>query len=479
MEPEGLITPNLPSVAAASQGSPIAAVAAAALGMFAVTLDAVVVNVALPSIRQDLGGGIAGLQWIVDGYTLTFAAFLLSAGSLSDRLGSRRSFGIGVALFVVASVGCGLAPNLVALIVARLAQGAAAAVMMPSSMAVIAQAFPEPARRARSVAAWAMGGAVASSSGPVIGGLLTLASWRLIFLINLPVGLLIVFLLICAGRPTATQRRKVPFDWVGQVTAILAMGSIIYATIEAGSVGIQAPQVLATLAVGVAAFGGFVLAQARGRHPMIPHELVHSRTVSIASAVGFAFMVGFYGLPFVMSLYLQEGRGLTALETGLVFLPMMIIGLIVTPFTAWLIERIGARRLVTTGLIVMATGLASVALAPAQTPVWVLSTIMVVVGLSGPLIMPPMTSLLLGNVAGHVSGTASGVFNTSRQIGGGLAVAVFGALLAERSEFNSGVAASLSTAAAVALIAATASRFLPTGNESAIGRHTQAAAPPS
>lgn len=447
--------------------------------MFAVTLDAVIVNVALPGIRQDLGGGIAGLQWIVDGYVLAFAAFLLSAGSLSDRLGSRRSFGIGVGLFVVASMACVFAPNLEALVLARFAHGAGAAVMMPSSMAVIAHTFPEPAQRARAVAAWAMGGALASSSGPVVGGLLTLVSWRLIFLVNLPVGILILFLLARAGRPPVLQRRNVPFDWVGQATAVVAMGSIIYATFEAGSEGILAPHIIAILALGVAALGGFVIAQVRGRHPMIPRELVHSRTVLVASAVGFAFMVGFYGLPFVMSLYLQEGRGLSALETGLVFLPMMAIGLIVTPFSAWLIERIGARRLVVTGLLVMTAGLLSIALLPAQTPVWAFATLMVVVGLSGPLIMPPMTSLLLGNVPGRLSGTASGVFNTSRQVGGGLAVAFFGALLANPDALSGGVVTSLSIAAAVALVAAAASRFLPYGNEpTAIGREP-AAAPPS
>src|SRR5215210_889831 len=168
--------PNLVSIA-----GPGLALAAALLGFFVITLDAVVVNVALPAIRSDLGGGMTGLQWVVDGYTLMFAALLLSSGSLSDRIGARRAFGVGLALFVTASVACGLAPSLGALVVARFIQGAAAAVMMPSSMALIGQAYPDPAKRARAVAMWAMGGAVASSSGPVLGGLLTLISWRMIF----------------------------------------------------------------------------------------------------------------------------------------------------------------------------------------------------------------------------------------------------------------------------------------------------------
>ena len=171
-----------------------AALAAAVLGFFIVTFDAVVVDVALPSIRADLGGGISGLQWVVDGYTLMFAALLLAAGAFSDRARRRRAFTVGVVVFVAASAACGLAPGLGTLVAARFAQGSAAAVMMPASMALIGQTYPDPTRRARAVAIWAMGGAIASSSGPVLGGLLTLVSWRLIFLINIPVGLVAVAL---------------------------------------------------------------------------------------------------------------------------------------------------------------------------------------------------------------------------------------------------------------------------------------------
>jgi MFS family permease len=188
------------------------ALAAALLGFFMITLDAVVVNVALPSIRRDLGGGITGLQWVVDGYTLMFAA-LLSAGSLSDRAGARRAFAAGLCVFATASAACGLAPGLGALVAARFVQGAAAAVMMPASMALIRQAYADPATRARAVAVWAMGGAVASSSGPVLGGLLTLVSWRLIFFINVPAGALALALL---ARTERSPHRTAPFDWAGR-----------------------------------------------------------------------------------------------------------------------------------------------------------------------------------------------------------------------------------------------------------------------
>jgi MFS transporter, DHA2 family, methylenomycin A resistance protein len=430
--------------------------AAAVLGFFMVTLDAVVVNVALPTIRHNLGGGMTSLQWIVDGYTLMFAALLLSAGALSDRAGARRAFAIGLSVFVAASAACGLAPDLGVLVAARFAQGAAAAVMMPSSMALIGQAYADPACRARAVAVWAMGGAIASSSGPVLGGLLTLVSWRLIFFINVPAGAVALILL---ARTVRSPHRSVPFDWTGQVSAVLTMGGLTYGTIEAGAQGFAAPEVLAAFAVAVVALAAFLAAQARGAHPMVPLDLVRSRTVSVAVAVGFAFVVGYYGLPFVMSLYLQQLRGLSALATGAVFLPMMLVGAALTPFSARIAERVGAHVLITGGLAMMTAGLIILAVIPSS-PVWALAVLMILVGLAGPLVMPPLTGVLLNSVPGHRAGTASGVFNTSRQVGGALAVAVFGALLADRATFLQGLRTSLLLAAGVALAAAGASLLL-------------------
>ena len=437
--------------------------AAAVLGFFVITLDAVVVNVALPSIRGDLGGGVTGLQWVVDGYVLMFAALLLSAGALSDRVGARRAFAAGLSLFVAASAACGLAPSLGALVAARFVQGAAAAVLMPSSMALIHQTYADAARRARGVAVWAMGGAVASSSGPVLGGFLSLVSWRLIFGINIPVGAVALALLAWTAR---SPHRKVPFDRVGQVTAVLAMGGLTYGAIEAGAVGLTAPRVLTAFVVAVVALAAFLAAQARGAHPMVPLELFRSTNVSVAVAVGFAFIVGYYGLPFVMSLYLQQLRGLSPLATGVAFLPMMLVGAALTPFSARLAERLGARLLIGGGLILMTTGLAVLAVVGSSTRVWVLAVLMVLVGLAGPLVSPPVTAVLLNSVPGQRAGTASGVFNTSRQVGGALAVAVFGALLAHPGTFLQGLRTSLLLAAGVALAAAAASRLLqpPRGN---------------
>ena len=436
---------------------PVVALAVAVLTFFVITLDAVVVNVALPSVRRELGGGIGGLQWVVDGYTLMFAALLLSAGALSDRIGARRALAGGLLLFVVASASCAVAPTLGVLVGARFVQGAAAAAVMPASMALIGQAYPAPVSRARAVAVWAMGGAVASSSGPVLGGLLTLDSWRLIFLLNLPVGALALVLLTRTGTSPHHER---PFDPVGQLAAVAAMGGVTYGAIEAGVAGFTAPRVLAAFAVAAVALGVFVLAQVRGAHPMVPPDLFRSRTVTVAVVVGFAFVVGYYGLPFVASLFLQQVRGLSPLATGAVFLPMMLVGLGLTPFSARLAERIGVRTAVLGGLLAMTCGLVALGLAPATAPVWALAALMALVGIGGPLVMPPLTGALLNAVPAVRAGVASGVFNTSRQVGGALAVAVFGALLAGPSGFLIGVRASLLLAAAVALAAAGAALLL-------------------
>jgi MFS transporter, DHA2 family, methylenomycin A resistance protein len=217
---------------------------------------------------------------------------------------------------------------------------------------------------------------------------------------------------------------------------------------------------MAAFAIALIALVGFLAAQARGTHPMVPLELFRSRTVSAAVVIGFAFIVGYFGLPFVMSLYLQQLRGLSALATGLVFLPMMLVGAVLTPFSARLVERLGARLLVGGGLGLMTAGLAVFAVVESSTPVWVLAGLMVLVGLAGPLTMPPVMAVLLNSVPGQQAGVASGIFNTSRQLGGALAVAVFGALLAQPGTFMAGLRTSLLLAAGVALAAAAASRLL-------------------
>ena len=320
--------------------------AAAVLGFFVITLDATIVNVALPSIRSGLGGGITGLQWVVDGYTLMFAALLLSAGALSDRVGAKRAFGGGLLIFAGASVICGVAPSLAVLVAARFLQGVGAAVVMPASMALVRHAYDDPAARGRAVAVWAMGGAVAAAAGPVLGGLLSLASWRLIFWVNVPV---VAVTLALLARTRRSPHHVVPFDWTGQVLTIAAMGALTFGAIDAGPHGLTSARVVTALAVAVLAGGAFVLVQARGTHPMVPLSLFRSATVNVAVVIGFVFMVGFYGLPFLFSLYFQTVRGLSPLAAGVAFLPMMLLSAAVTPFTARIVERVGPRVPVVAG----------------------------------------------------------------------------------------------------------------------------------
>jgi MFS transporter, DHA2 family, methylenomycin A resistance protein len=434
-----------------------AALLAAVLGFFAITLDALVVNVALPSIRHDLGGGITGLQWVVDGYTLMFAALLLSAGALSDRVGARRAFGTGMAVFVVASAACGLAPTLGVLIAARLVQGAGAAILMPSSLTLIRVAYPDQVHRGRAIGVWTIAGAVAAGAGPVAGGALNLVSWRMIFFINLPVGAVALFGLARAGR---SPRREVPFDWAGQILAVLAMSALTFGVIEAGADGFGATEVQVALVASVAALAAFIAVQAREAHPMVPLDLFGSRTVVIASGTGFAFMTGFYGTVFLYSIYLQQSRGLSPLATGLVFLPSSVASGFGSPLAARLAERFGPRVPIVGGMVIMGLGLAVLAAVTASAPVWLLAVLRIPVGICGPLAMQPTTVVLLESVPAHRSGVASSVFNTSRQLGGALAVAVFGALLAARGQLLDGVRESMIIAAAVALAAAAANLLL-------------------
>lgn len=434
-----------------------AAMAAALLGIAVMTLDALIVNVALPAIGRDFGDGMTGLQWVVDGYTLMFAALLLSAGSVTDRVGARRAFGVGLAVFVTASAACGLAPNLGVLVAARLVQGSGAAMIAPASLALIREAFPDSARRARAISIWAAASSVGAAAGPVAGGLLSQVSWRMIFFVNLPMGLVALLLLTRTAR---SPRRPAPFDWTGQIAAVAAMGALAYGAIEAGAAGFGAPRVQAAFGLAVAAAAVFLAGQARGAHPMVPLTLLRSRAMSVAATVGFAINVGFYGMVFLLSLYLQESRGLSAPAAGLAFVPMTVLTAFISPTSPWFAAKFGARMPVVTGQLVMAAGLAILSLAPASTPTWALVALMVPVGAGGSLALPSVTALLLDRVPAERAGTAGGVLNASRQLGGALAVAAFGALVTHAAGFHDGLRVSLLLAALLVLLATTANLLL-------------------
>ncbi|WP_245730749.1 DHA2 family efflux MFS transporter permease subunit [Micromonospora pallida] len=427
------------------------------LGFAVVTLDTQVVNVALPDINRDLGGSLPGLQWVVTGYTLMFSALLLFAGTVSDRIGARRAYGTGMMIFVVASAVCGLAPGLGWLVAARILQGVGAALVTPTSLALIRAAYPDSVARARAIAYWAMGGSIAAAAGPILGGALTQLDWRLIFFLNLPVGVAAVLVLRGAAD---SPRHVVSFDVTGQVAAVLALGALTYGVIEGGDLGYGSVRILAVFGIAVIAAVVFLITQARGRHPMVPLDLFRSRTVRVALAVGFLGMVGFYGVVFLQSLYFQQLRGVSPFVTGLLFLPMTGLVALLVPLVARVITRFGPAAAIIGGQLLMAAGLAGLVLLPADAPTLLVAAVMVPVGVGGSFTVPPITSLILDSVPPHRAGTASGVFNTFRQLGGSLGVTAYGAVVASQATFLSGLHISLTATAVLLLLTAAASLTL-------------------
>ncbi|MFF4490554.1 MFS transporter [Streptomyces sp. NPDC001544] len=425
-------------------GSTTAALVAAVLGFFVITLDVSGVNVALPAVGDDLGGSLSGLQWVADSYTLMFAALMLSAGALSDAVGARRAYGWGLAVFTLASLACGVAPTLGALTAARVVQGSAAAVMVPTSLALIRQAYPDAQARARGIALWTVGGAVAIAAGPLLGGLLTTEwSWRAVFFLNVPAGLA-GFLILLRAAPS--PRHPAVFDPPGQLTAVVTLAALTFAVIEGGHDGLTGT-VLAAAGIAVLAGAGFVAVEARRRTPMLPLELFRRRGVSVPVVAGFACNAAFYGGVFVLSLFFQEQRGQSAFSAGLMFVPMAVITAHFNYFSPRAVARYGPRAVIVAGLLVGTAGCCGLAAVGAGTPWWLIALPMVPLGIGGSLAMPALTSLMLDNVAAERAGTAAALLNTSRQTGGALSIAVFGALLA--GDFMPGMRESLLLAAAL------------------------------
>jgi len=436
------------------QGTPVPArlvLAAALLGFFMICLDATAVNVALPAIGSSLHGATAGLQWLVDGYTVPFAALLISAGAVADRAGARRVFGWGLAVFTAASAGCGLAPALWVLIGARVAQGCAAAVMLPASLSLVRQAFGEPAARARAVAVWNSGGAAAIAAGPVLGGVLTSAAgWRAIFFLNLPAGAVTLAL---AARAPRSPRRAAPVDGAGQATAVLGLAALVFGVISGGSDGFTSTAALAALGVAVLACAGFVVAESRARQPMVPLALLRSRAVAVCLLTGFSINVAFYGIAFVLSLYFQRVLGEPPVTTGLLFLPMTGLLTVASLAAARVAARRGHHLPLRLGLTASTLGMAALVFLRSRAGIEIA---LIPAGAGLGFALPSLTYLLLDSMPAARAGLAGGLFNASRQTGGALAVAVFGVLVS--GSFAAGLRQALLISAAL-LAASTAAAF--------------------
>jgi len=405
------------------------ALVAVCLGYFMVILDATIVNVALPALRADLHASVSGLQWVVDGYLLMLAALLLSGGVLADRAGARRVFQVGLALFIGASVGCGLAPTVAVLVVARLVQGVGAALTVPASLALLRAAYPDQAARARAIGAWGGIAGVAAASGPILGGaLVTAASWRLVFFVNVPIGLAAIAL--TARHVPAPDPRPRGLDPAAQLTGVLALAALTLALIEGGHRGLT-PLVVAAGGVLVAASAAFVTIERRAAAPILPLGLFANPTFSGANAVGLLINLGFYGELFVINLYFQQVLGYSALLAGVALLPQMGMASIGSLLSGRFTARAGGpRRTMLLGLTIGAAGLLGLVVAGAHTPYLLLAAPLLAAGFGMSFTMPAATTAVMEGVPAERAGLASGAINAARQIGGVIGVAVLGALVA-------------------------------------------------
>src|SRR3954454_10902583 len=358
---------------------------AMSLGFAVVQLDVSVVNVAVRPIGAELGGGISALQWIVSAYTIAFAAFILSAGALGDRIGARRLFVSGFALFTAASAACGLAPGIRVLIGARALQGLGAAVLVPCSLILLNHAYEDASH---AIGLWAAGGAAALSGGPLVGGALIAAlGWRAIFFINVPIGLLGIYLTVRYASETPRAHGR-GLDLPGQVAAVLALALL------AGAI-IQDPVFYPFAALALAAF---LLTELRTRRPMLPLGLFRRRSFSLAAAIGLTLNIAFYGLIVVLSLLFQRVQHRSALDTGLAFAPMPGIVMATNVAAGRLARRFGARRVMLFGAVLAAGACAGLLGVDASTSYSAMVAQLIALGGAIGLIVPLMTSALLGSV---------------------------------------------------------------------------------
>ncbi|VIO77327.1 MFS transporter [Bradyrhizobium ivorense] len=427
--------------------------AAMSLGYGVVQLDVTIVNTALDAIGGSLGGGVAELQWVVSAYTIAFAAFILTAGALGDRIGAKRVFMAGFAIFTAASLACALAPDAVTLIAARCVQGLAAAILVPNSLALLRHAYADETARGRAVGVWAAGASLALTAGPFVGGgLIALVGWRAIFLVNLPIGLAGLWLAWRFAGET-TRHRRHELDMPGQLAAVAGLGTLAGALIEGGALGWRSPFVLAGFVLAAAFAVLFVWREARAPQPMLPLSLFGERLFALSALVGLLVNVAFYGLIFVFSLYFQRVNGLSAFETGLAFVPMLAAVLPANLIAPRVAERIGAPATIALGAAITAAGcLATLGI---DRGTGYLAICLQLIAMSGGLglLVPPLTSTLLGSAAPERAGIAAGVLNATRQTGSVLGVALFGSLIGTSSAFISGLHASLVISAGVLLAA--------------------------
>lgn len=397
------------------------------VGYFLVLLDVTVVNVALPEIGRSLGSSAAGLQWVVDGYSLALAAFLLTGSTLGDRYGHKLVVLIGLALFAVASLACGLASSIVALVAARSVQGLGAALLLPGTLAIITGTFAERAEQARAIGVWAGVGSLALPAGPLLGGALVQGlGWRWVFIVNLPIAALsglVAAGIVCEQRSS----RHDCLDVAGLVFGATVLGCLTFAVIQLGRSGIAA-SVIVTAATALAGAGLFVRAERRSRCPMLPLPLLRRPAFTSANGVAAVMNFGTLGLLFLLTLFLQVLQHRSALAAGVAVLPLFVPLALLAPIGGRLTARHGARNVMVAGLLLATVGVLLATTWTPDTRYLILFAGMLAWGVGLALLTPAVVAAAVAAVPADRAGLASGMNNTARQAGGAFGIAVYGAI---------------------------------------------------
>jgi EmrB/QacA subfamily drug resistance transporter len=428
--------------------------AAVSVGLFMIMLDNTIVNVALPSIRRSLGMTLEELEWIVAGYALTFAAFMLTGGKLADYLGRRRIFMAGLVVFTGASLACGLAPNGGFLIGARVVQGLGGALMNPATLSIITATFP-PRERGRAIGIWAGVSAMALAIGPLVGGLLTEhVNWNWIFFINVPIGILGLITAPMFIEESRDESKEQRLDLPGLATSAVGLFSLTYAFIEANNYGWGSARILGAFAIAAIAIAVFVLLERHQRTPMLDLSLFRNRTFSGANTSMLFVGLAMFGTFFYLSLYMQNVLKYSPVQAGASFLPMTLLIILIAPRAGALTDRVGSRWLVGFGMTLLAAMLFYYTLLGAHESFWKILPGLLIGGIGMGSTMTPVTAAAMSAVAVDKAGVGSAVLNSARQVGGSLGIAVMGAIVASSTDYLAGFHEALRVGALLCLAGA-------------------------
>jgi EmrB/QacA subfamily drug resistance transporter len=397
--------------------------------LFMIMLDNTVVNVALPSIQKDLHSSISGLEWTVNAYTLSFAVLLVTGGRLGDIFGRVRMFLFGVVVFGASSAFISLSQTEAWLVSGRAVQGIGAAFMMPATLSIISNAFP-PHERGKAIGTWAGVSALALAIGPVVGGFLTEnVSWQSIFVLNVPVAALAVFVTIAAARESRDESSTHHVDLPGVAAVSVGLGTLVLALVEGNSWGWGSARILALLAVAAVALAGFAIAERRVLEPMVDFGFFRSKSFLGANLVAFIVSFAMLAMFFFLALYMQNIKGYSPLQAGVRFLPSTLVIIVAGPIAGRLSDRIGPRPLMVAGLLIVAGSLFWQGHLTIDTSYGFLVGAFVLMGLGMGLVMSPMSTAGMNAVEPSKAGVASGILSMSRMVGGTFGVAIMGALI--------------------------------------------------